>query len=131
MQVKDPWYRQRLKYRATPTEVAIKAGGLRPLREAKLSDIQAINRYNKRTYTKLQQKFIDRAVAALRAGDAEGLVRAISRAAKYGVIIDDKALEREVLQKAVPQEVRTLLMTRKVQRGGQIRLMEFLKEGTH
>jgi len=32
MQVKDPWHRQRLKYTATPSEVAIKAGGLRPLR---------------------------------------------------------------------------------------------------
>jgi len=27
MQVKDPWHRQRLKYKATPAEVAIKAEG--------------------------------------------------------------------------------------------------------
>lgn len=126
MQVKGPWHRQRLKYIATPVEVAIKAEGLRSLREAKLSDIPAINRYNKRSYTRLQQKFIDRAVVALRTGDAKGLVRAITRAAKYGVIIDDKALERELLQKVLPQEVRTFLMTRRVRRGEPVELLDFV-----
>jgi len=70
-------------------------------------------------------------VVPLRAGDAEGLVRAISRAAKYGVIIDDKALEMELLQKTLPQEVRTLLMMKKVQRGGQLGLTESLYNDSH
>lgn len=88
-------------------------------------DIERIRQYEARRYTKPQQRYIDEAIEALRTGDADGFVSAIAKAAGKGVVIDDKAIEREILQKALPQEVRTQFMTRKVQRGGQGGLIDF------
>ena len=45
MKVKDPYHRDRLKYEATPGEVAVKMTGFRPLREAKMSDVEKVRQY--------------------------------------------------------------------------------------
>jgi len=128
LQVKDPWHRQRLKYQATPGEAAVKAFGFRPIHESELSDIEQIRRYETRRYTRLQQRYIDEAIEALMAGDADGFVAAIAKAAEKGVVMDDNAIEREILQKALPQEVRTLLLTRMIQRGRQGERLQFIEK---
>jgi hypothetical protein len=126
MEVADPYRRERLKYTATPSEAAIKGLGFRPIKEAKLSDLEEVRQYETGHYTEAQQEYVDRAIEALNDGDAEGFAEAIKKAAEEGVIVYGKAIKNEFLQKLLPQEMRTLLKTRNMLKGGQLERMEFL-----
>jgi len=127
--VKDPFHRGRLKYVATKADIAIKMAGFRPVKETIMSDSEAIRRYRNRQYSNLQQKFIDLSIEALKRGDGVALANALARAAKHGVDITDAQLQTEMLNKALPQNVRSLLNTRKALRGGQAQIFGFTGTG--
>jgi len=126
MEVTDPYHRDRAKYEATAGDVITKASGFRPVRESELADVQGIATYERNKYTKLQQRYIDKAIESLKAGNAEGFAEAITKAAEKGVVIDSKAIENEIIQKALPQNFRMILHTRRTQRGNMLELNEFL-----
>ena len=128
MEVRDPYHRDRLKYTAKPSEVAIKALGLRPVRESEMADIEQIRQYEDKKYNRVLQKYTDKAVNALMDGNAEGFADAIVKAADEGVIIDDRVIQNEILLKVLPQDVRMLLKTRMMQRPDYMETLDFLRE---
>lgn len=127
MQVTDPYRRDRLKYEADFGDVIAKTTGFRPVRESELADVQNIAKYKGDKYTNIQKKHVDKAIEALRRGDAEGFAESITNAAEKGVIIDDKVIKREILQKALPQNIRLLLSVRNIQKANQMELYNYLE----
>jgi hypothetical protein len=128
MQVKNPYKRQHLKYEAEPSDVAVKAMGLRPLEESKLADIETIRRYEVDKYNRLSRKYTDKAVESLMEGDADGFVNAVMEAAEKGVELNSTSIKKELVNRIFPQDIRMIFQTRKALRGEYMQLLEFLDE---
>ena len=128
MTVTDPYHRDRGKFKASKMDVAAKAAGFRTVKESEYSDAQNIANYERQKYTKIQQKYIDKAIEALQNKDTEGFTDAITKAAEKGVVIDSQDIKREFINKLLPQNIRMIRNTRKAQRADVAELNDYLDE---
>lgn len=128
MTVTDPYHRDREKFKASKMDVVAKAAGFRTVKESEYSDAQNITNYERQKYTKIQQKYIDKAIEALQNKDTEGFTEAITKAAERGVVIDSQDIKREFINKLLPQNIRMIRNTRKAQRADVAELNDYLDE---
>lgn len=127
MDVADPLRRERMKYHATMSDVIAKGTGFRPLQEAKLADVEQVRQYYTRQYQDKTKQAVDGIIDALMQGDPDRLATSIAKAADNGVVIDSQMIERELINKVVPQDIRMIMQTPTMVRPQYLDIMDFAR----
>ena len=110
-QMTSPWKRNRPEMVYTPGELALKATGLRPIRESMEQDWRDITRRKAEESRLWRRRHIDRAVRALRANDRPEFVKVMREAAEDGTPITTGALRsamRGMMTQRAERTLRTL-----------------------
>ena len=109
--VTSPWKRDRPEYTATARELALKATGARPIREARLQDMRDIERVEREDARAGARRYIDRIVDAILAGDDAEVDAIYAEAEAAGVRIPRGSVRRalrDMGSERADREVRSL-----------------------
>ena len=122
--VTSPWKRGRVEYEMTPREMAMKAVGARPIREARQQDLRDIERRKVLERQGPARRFIDRIVRAQMDGDGAEVRRIYAEARAAGVPISRTAVRNAMRQMGRDRQVRGLRGLPRDMRGEGARLRE-------
>ena len=128
MEVRDPYKKGRLRYKATPAEVIARALGFRPLREAKISTIVEITRHDERYLEKHYAKGRRMLIRGLRENNPEEVYEAFEYMQEHGVVPIKSTIREDMKLHDMPEQHRLMRRTRKQQRPELAELYKFMEE---
>ena len=108
--VTSAWKRDRTEYIATDKELAMKAAGARPIREARLQDLREVEKHDRDRSTGQVRRYVDRIVDAILAGDREEANRVFEEARDRKVVLPRGAIKRAMQAIGTPRAERELRM---------------------
>ena len=113
----SPWKRGRGEYEMTPTEMAQKALGARPIREARQQDLRDIERRKIEKRKTDSRRYVDRVVRAQQDGDQREVRRIFAEAKAKGVPLSAQSVQSAMRAMGQSRDARSLKLLPRDMRG--------------
>ena len=122
------WKRGRGEYEMTPDEMALKAFGARPVREARQQDLRDIERRKIEKRRQDVRRYVDRYVKARQAGDTDEMRHILAEAREQGVPLSRASIQSASRAMLLDRQTRSLKQLPRDMRREGARLREAIDQ---